>query len=170
MTVPSHGFPTARFAYDPRPTAAPCFELDENKKPSISFRHAGHLVLATSYSRTTLRRTTIGAAAFHCRVRNGNGWDHCAMITRSKQRAWSLFTSGVVIREARIVTSKSSRFTIHALSKNCCFSDIYTQGTRFVIRYIITSVLPIHDSRFNDSRNIKSFVFDRGQRPRLQLF
>src|SRR5258708_7798913 len=35
-----------------------------------------------SYSRTTYRSTTIGAAAFHFRVRNGNGWDHCAMITR----------------------------------------------------------------------------------------
>jgi hypothetical protein len=38
--------------------------------------------LATSYFRTTLRRTIIGAAAFHFRVRNGNGWGHCAMITR----------------------------------------------------------------------------------------
>ena len=38
--------------------------------------------LATSYSRTTYRSTTIGAAAFHFRVRNGNGWGHCATITR----------------------------------------------------------------------------------------
>src|SRR5437773_12402433 len=43
---------------------------------------AGLLVLATSYSRTAYRRTTIGAAAFHCRVRNGNGWCHCANVTR----------------------------------------------------------------------------------------
>ena len=28
-------------------------------------------------------RTIIGAAAFHFRVRNGNGWGHCARITRS---------------------------------------------------------------------------------------
>ena len=39
--------------------------------------------LATSYSRTTYRCTTIGAAVFHFRVRNGNGWCHCAKITRS---------------------------------------------------------------------------------------
>src|SRR5438105_15765173 len=39
-------------------------------------------VLATSYSRATYRCTTIGAAAFHFRVRNGNGWCHCARITR----------------------------------------------------------------------------------------
>src|SRR5207248_8026523 len=43
-------------------------------------------VLATSYSRTTFRRTTIGAAAFHCRVRNGNGWCHCATVTRVRCR------------------------------------------------------------------------------------
>ena len=36
------------------------------------------IILATTYSRTTYRSTTIGSAAFHFRVRNGNGWDHCA--------------------------------------------------------------------------------------------
>src|SRR5438270_9547971 len=46
----------------------------------------GHFVLATSYSRTAYRRTTIGAAAFHCRVRNGNGWDHCVIVTRNLGR------------------------------------------------------------------------------------
>ena len=44
----------------------------------------GVFVLATSYSRTAYRRTTIGAAAFHCRVRNGNGWGHCAIVTRKE--------------------------------------------------------------------------------------
>jgi hypothetical protein len=44
------------------------------------------IVLATSYSRTAYRRTTIGAAAFHCRVRNGNGWDHCVIVTRVRNR------------------------------------------------------------------------------------
>jgi hypothetical protein len=43
-------------------------------------------VLATSYSRTACRRTTIGAAAFHFRVRNGNGWCHCAIVTRGRNR------------------------------------------------------------------------------------
>src|SRR5205807_6970304 len=57
----------------------------EKKKPSPeSFRS---WVLATSYSRTAYRRTTIGAAAFHCRVRNGNGWGHCASVTRNLRRA-----------------------------------------------------------------------------------
>jgi hypothetical protein len=47
------------------------------------FSHAGFSVLATSYSRTAYRRTTIGAAAFHFRVRNGNGWGHRARVTRN---------------------------------------------------------------------------------------
>ena len=38
--------------------------------------------LATTYSRGTCRPTTIGAAAFHFRVRDGNGWFHRAMVTR----------------------------------------------------------------------------------------
>jgi hypothetical protein len=46
----------------------------------------GHFVLATSYSRTAYRRTTIGAAAFHFRVRNGNGWYHYANVTRILRR------------------------------------------------------------------------------------
>jgi hypothetical protein len=46
----------------------------------------GHLILATSYSRTACRRTTIGAAAFHFRVRNGNGWCHYATVTRVRNR------------------------------------------------------------------------------------
>ena len=50
---------------------------------------AGFSILATSYSRTAYRRTTIGAAAFHCRVRNGNGWGHCATVTRVRNRTSS---------------------------------------------------------------------------------
>ena len=37
-----------------------------------------------SYFRATYRRTIIGAAAFHFRVRNGNGWGHCARVTRGR--------------------------------------------------------------------------------------
>jgi hypothetical protein len=70
---------------DQQRSAASCSSSTEQNAQYIS-RHAGRLVLATSYSRTTYRRTTIGAAAFHCRVRNGNGWCHCAMITRVRNR------------------------------------------------------------------------------------
>ena len=42
----------------------------------------GKRILAMSYFRMTFRHTIIGAAAFHGRVRNGNGWFHRAKITR----------------------------------------------------------------------------------------
>ncbi len=54
----------------------------QKREPRPAFAGRGSLTLAMSYSRTPLRCTTIGAAAFHCRVRNGDGWFHCAMITR----------------------------------------------------------------------------------------
>ena len=60
----------------------------------------GHSVLATSYSRTAYRRTTIGAAAFHFRVRNGNGWDRYAIVTRPSDLKAS---SRVWWRNSRIV-------------------------------------------------------------------
>src|ERR1051326_3723134 len=59
----------------------------KSKNPALVSKR-GAFVLATSYSRTTYRRTTIGAAAFHFRVRNGNGWCHCAIITRRVQRVF----------------------------------------------------------------------------------
>src|SRR5467141_555835 len=60
--------------------------LELGKQNAHRDKPGGHLVLATSYSRTAYRRTTIGAAAFHCRVRNGNGWCHCATVTRNLLR------------------------------------------------------------------------------------
>ena len=42
------------------------------------------IYLATTYSHRTCRPTTIGAAAFHFRVRNGTGWFHRALVTRGQ--------------------------------------------------------------------------------------
>src|SRR5207248_11510634 len=76
----------------------------------------GHFTLATSYSRTACRRTTIGAAAFHFRVRNGNGWCHCATVTRTKQRKIRCL---VLVRDSRFVKSlhrkriSGSRFSFY---------------------------------------------------------
>ena len=42
------------------------------------------IYLATTYSHKTYRLTTIGAAAFHFRVRNGTGWFHHALVTRGQ--------------------------------------------------------------------------------------
>ena len=50
--------------------------------PFPAFGKERGVTLATSYFRVTYRDTIIGAAAFHFRVRNGNGWCHCAGITR----------------------------------------------------------------------------------------
>jgi hypothetical protein len=47
-----------------------------------SVRNRGCNTLATTYFRRAYRPTIIGATVFHFRVRDGNGWDHCAMITR----------------------------------------------------------------------------------------
>ena len=44
----------------------------------------GFINLATTYSRGTYRPTTIGANAFHFRVRNGTGWFHTAVATREE--------------------------------------------------------------------------------------
>src|SRR5688572_328396 len=60
----------------------PKHDLYKNKRPVSCFHKKRGVTLATSYFRTTYRSTIIGAAAFHFRVRNGNGWDHCAGITR----------------------------------------------------------------------------------------
>ena len=49
-----------------------------------SLARGGVLELATSYFRKACRLTIIGATAFHFRVRNGNGWGHCAMVTRQR--------------------------------------------------------------------------------------
>ena len=46
--------------------------------------------LAMTYSRM-LVHTTIGAVAFHFRVRDGNGWCHNAMITRERVEGRSGF-------------------------------------------------------------------------------
>ena len=130
----------------------------------------GFLVLAMSYSRTAYRRTTIGAAAFHFRVRNGNGWCHRAIITRILDRNlgaefWRIEDLKLPIANCSSATStiKFSKNIDYKSSNlksaifNCRFSDIYIQeeecDSRFVGHYIGFS-----DSRFNDSRNLKSFV------------
>ena len=62
--------------------------------------------LATSYFRTSFRRTIIGAAAFHFRVRNGNGWGHCAVITRRPLEETRSGERGT--RNGRVCRSRSS--------------------------------------------------------------
>ena len=57
--------------------------VEHQKKDTPHFvRNGGCNTLATSYFHRPYRPTIIGATVFHFRVRNGNGWGHCAMITR----------------------------------------------------------------------------------------
>ena len=59
---------------------------DQGKKePGSNFLEPG-IYLATTYSHKTYRLNTIGAAAFHFRVRNGTGWFHRALVTRGQPR------------------------------------------------------------------------------------
>ena len=53
------------------------------KEPGSNYLEPG-IYLATTYSHRTYRPTTIGAEAFHFRVRNGTGWFHLALVTRGR--------------------------------------------------------------------------------------
>ena len=44
--------------------------------------------LAMTYSRMRMH-TTIGAGAFHFRVRDGIGWDHAAMVAKHWKKSWA---------------------------------------------------------------------------------
>ena len=57
----------------------------------------GKRALAMTYSRMRLH-TTIGAAAFHFRVRDGIGWCHSAMFTRERVEGRGLSGSPVFRR------------------------------------------------------------------------
>lgn len=56
------------------------------KEAPFSLSKERGIYLATTYSHKTYRLTTIGAVAFHFRVRNGTGWFHHALVTRGQ--AW----------------------------------------------------------------------------------
>lgn len=77
---------------------------------------------AATYSCGTYRPTTIGAAAFHFRVRNGTGWDHCALATglQGEERdslhpacpgalLWGLLRGGIFLRVVCVAKKISSR-------------------------------------------------------------
>src|SRR5882724_13547691 len=89
--------------------ALPRSKTQKCKNPT-GINRVGFLVLATSYSRTACRRTTIGAAAFHCRVRNGNGWGHCAIVTRVRNRT-GIFAA-VAATQARSRVSDDSLYRL----------------------------------------------------------
>ena len=61
----------------------------KKKSPAPSLLKMPGKYLAATYSHRTCRPNTIGAAAFHFRVRNGTGWFHRALVTRGQ--CWESF-------------------------------------------------------------------------------
>src|ERR1700730_5065251 len=96
-----------------------------------------HCVLATSYSRTAYRRTTIGAAAFHCRVRNGNGWGHCAIVTRGTSRTDGF---GASRRRGSLGTMSIFQRTADSLISTYRAFEKAHLRLRFVLRSFVSSV------------------------------
>ena len=116
-----------------------------NKMPALVPK-SGHFVLATSYSRTAYRRTTIGAAAFHCRVRNGNGWCHCATITRVRNRTGGFAAFAATQARGRISGDDVDLAIDNSFQKNIWFSDIYIQevkAQRFKASFYLDLSFPI---------------------------
>jgi hypothetical protein len=75
--------------HDPRSPIPDLFlnrAIRAKKEPGSLLQEPG-IYLATTYSHKTYRLTTIGAAAFHFRVRNGTGWFHRALVTRGQHRS-----------------------------------------------------------------------------------
>jgi hypothetical protein len=139
-------------------STTPCFRLlrrlrrgrrvkdAENKNPT-ELNSVRFLVLATSYSRTACRRTTIGAAAFHFRVRNGNGWDHCAIVTRVRNRTRGFAAAAATRARCRTLGTdcRSFKRTIDSListyrsSFRLRTADATTKAS-FVLRSFVLSV------------------------------
>ena len=63
-----------------------------------------------------LRRSTIGAGAFHGRVRNGNGCGRPAMTTRSAKGNPPTFAASVCFREAGFFCEHVGFFCLHAVA------------------------------------------------------
>jgi hypothetical protein len=59
-----------------------CFYLTPNKNPRPFDRGFLYKAPGSDLLLHGLSHTTIGAGAFHCRVRDGNGWDHAAVSAR----------------------------------------------------------------------------------------
>ena len=68
------------------------FHQEKNKPRQLrNWRGLMKKIPAATYSCGTYRPTTIGAAAFHFRVRNGTGWDHCALATGLQGEEFFIF-------------------------------------------------------------------------------
>ena len=123
--------------------------VDAKKAKTPMIKLTGVFVLATSYSRTAFRRTTIGAAAFHFRVRNGNGWCHHANVTRAEKR---LRCSALVCDSRLFESLVDSRFSVHDSDFQRAVDPLTsTYRKKNVIRDSLHCYIGFSDSRLNVS-------------------
>ncbi len=110
------------------------------KEPGSDFSEPG-IYLATTYSHKTYRLTTIGAAAFHFRVRNGTGWFHHALVTRGQFQGKTLAASHLelglwgpeVILNVELKSKiQNSKFIIAGREARCPLSGIHTEISFFL--------------------------------------
>src|SRR5690606_14944946 len=74
-----------RWTFAGRRQAGRClFRWHTNKRPALDGRAVRDEAPGDDLLSHGLSHTTIGAAAFHFRVRDGNGWYHSAMVARNK--------------------------------------------------------------------------------------
>jgi hypothetical protein len=66
--------------------------------------------MATTYSRGSYTATTIGPAAFDGRVRNGNGSDHCGIVTKNFLRTATTACAAFVANFNRAMLKNIPRF------------------------------------------------------------
>ena len=108
----------------------------KKKSPAPCFHRRRGVTLAMSYFRTTYRSTIIGAAAFHFRVRNGNGWDHRAGITRRLGSADSISClRGEVLRllaPAFVADARDSGDRGPSFRRKIFFRIVYSPSASFV--------------------------------------
>ncbi len=115
----------------------------EKAPPPVSGRRG--VTLATSYFRTTWRCTIIGAAAFNFRVRNGNGWVHCARITRRLRARIHLPRW----RETRLIGSLTS-----------CLPGFWRPATRRAVGFrLIKNIADSLTSTYRDRFELSGRIF-----------
>jgi hypothetical protein len=106
-----------------------CYPGKKRARSYLSIRTGKYL--ATTYSHKTYRLTTIGAAAFHFRVRNGTGWFHRAVVTRGQFRLSRNWDSEDGQHQLRLLVRFELEPRRWKLSSNWPLSDIHTENFVF---------------------------------------
>ena len=126
----------------------------QKKSPPPSLLRETGKYLAATYSHRTCRPNTIGAAAFHFRVRNGTGWFHHALATRGQPRsigAGSLMVGGLAGSPSYCLAAGHNRSLTSAWS-----FQIYFNQPQFVHFEPCAVAWEASDSERNQARRMIS--------------